>query len=115
MTFDLRIRGGAKFSAPAFLLEAKVRPEGEGIAGPRFGFTITKKIGNAVERNRMRRRLKEALRRLPDALAVADFDYVVVARKALIEREFVGLCGDLEAGLKRLHRPSSKPKPNPRE
>jgi ribonuclease P protein component len=108
-----RIRGGVKFNTPAFLLEAKARPDGEAITGPRFGFTITKKIGNAVERNRMRRRLKEAIRRLPDDLAHAGFDYVVVARKPLLDRVFLDLCSDLETSLKRVHKAAATRKPTP--
>ena len=65
----LRIRGGTRWSSASFVLETKPRaaptpgraPDGVGDAGvpdPRFGFTVTKQLGNAVVRNRIRRRLK---------------------------------------------------------
>ncbi len=68
----------------------------EPIAGPRFGFTITKKIGNAVTRNRIRRRLRAALLELTsDADRLTD--YVVVARTPAADQD----CGSLVADLKR--------------
>ena len=47
---------------------------------PRFGFTVTRKIGNAVVRNRIRRRFKEALRLLAPGIIAPGHDYVVIAR-----------------------------------
>ena len=99
-----RVRGGVKFNAPAFLLDSKARSATDAGDDPRFGFTITKKVGGAVERNRMRRRLKEAVRQLPDDLARSNFDYVVVARRALLERPFTDICADVAAALTHVHR-----------
>ncbi len=53
---------GAKVPAGAFVLQARERGDG---APARFGFTVSKKVGNAVERNRVRRRLRDLVRRLP--------------------------------------------------
>src|SRR5262245_13646520 len=63
----LRVRKGARWAGPAFVLEAKERncDPGDRAAArqePRFGFTVTRQIGKAVERNRIRRRLKAAVR-----------------------------------------------------
>ena len=58
---------------------------------PRFGFTATKKLGNAVTRNRIRRRLKEAVRLVAPGAARAGCDYVLIAREAAATRPFAAL------------------------
>ena len=105
----LRVRGGLRWSTPALVLEAKPRIHGPdetrahaGIA--RFGFTVTKKIGNAVVRNRVRRRFKEAVRELLP-LARDGFDYVLIARSLAIEQSYADLKADLVQALERIHRP----------
>lgn len=72
--------------------------------GPRFGFTVTRKIGGAVERNRIRRRLREALRIMDTALMRPNFDYVVVARKSAAERSFADLERDFRNAFAQIHR-----------
>ena len=74
--------------------------------GPvRVGFTVTKKLGKAVVRNRIKRRLKEAARlALPDE-AQRGHDYVLVGRAAGLKRPFSGLQNDIATALKRLHPP----------
>jgi ribonuclease P protein component len=112
----LAVRGGARCATPAFVLETKPRtPVTRGGAspdvtatdaapmGPRFGFTITKKIGNAVVRNRIRRRLKAALTPLSAQLAAATHDYVVIARQPAFDIPFATLQKDLERALQRVH------------
>jgi ribonuclease P protein component len=103
-----RLRGGVRWSGPAFLLEGKPRPQpNEGqkpITGTRFGFTITKKIGKAHERNRMRRRLSHALRTLTMPPQLADWDCVIVARRPAHDCPFEDLVRDFDAALKRLAR-----------
>jgi ribonuclease P protein component len=74
-------------------------------SGPRFGFTITKKIGGAVQRNRIRRRLKDAVGRLQDDYAKPGFDYVIVARVASLDCPFAALVADVRTALVRAHRP----------
>lgn len=101
----LRVRGGAKWNTPGFLIEGKPAREP---GPPRFGFTATKKLGNAVVRNRIRRRLKEAVRKAQSHLAVAGYDYVVVARPPAMDLPFERLVQDFETGLKRIH---GKPRP----
>ena len=106
-----RIRGGTRTSTAAFLMEAKPRAAvGAGDAGPRFGFTITKKIGNAVVRNRIRRRLKAALAGLPPGTARDGVDYVIVARAPALDCAFGDLVSHLATALGRAHgQRSSKP------
>lgn len=111
-----RIRGGQRWSGKGFLAEGKPRVDrdipADGVAdgavrmsGPRFGFTVSKKVGNAVERNRIKRRLKEALRLIPIELAPPQSDIVIVARRPSIDMAFDVLRADLEAALKRLAQP----------
>lgn len=76
--------------------------------GPLFGFTITKKIGNAVVRNLIRRRLKAALTELAPRLADPAMDYVVVARGAAATQNFASLRADLETALKRVRAIAAK-------
>jgi ribonuclease P protein component len=107
----LRIRGGAKWNTPGFLIEAKAARDPDG--PPRFGFTVTKKLGNAVVRNRIRRRLKEAVRKAQINLAWQGFDYVVVGRPPAFDLPFDRLVADIETGLKRVHAPPRSRSPKP--
>lgn len=91
---------GVRTERPGFVLQALCEPTA-GIP-PRFGFTVTKRIGNAVERNRIRRRLKAAVsERL--AAARAGCDYVLVGRRAALSRPYPDLLGDLEVAFERVH------------
>ncbi|MEO8667529.1 MAG: ribonuclease P protein component [Bauldia sp.] len=87
---------GKRVSRPGFVLQALPASE----AGPaRFGFTVTKKIGNAVVRNRIRRRLREAVRLAGQNEAAAGTDYVLVGRRAALTLEFDRLVADLLSSL----------------
>ena len=69
--------------------------------GKRYGVTDTKKIGNAVVRNRMKRRLRELLRAaLPEA-GLPDHDHVLIGREGGVERDFAMLRGELAVALSR--------------
>ena len=115
----LRLRGGARFATPSFVLETRVRPEAGSrpsrtvaertFPGPRFGFTVTKKLGGAVVRNRIRRRLKAAVGLLAPTLARAGHDYVLVARSAAYDRAFPEIKKDLERALQRVHHAAANP------
>lgn len=99
----LRVRGGDRVSTAAFLMEMRRRDGPDlNVSGARFGLTITKKLGNAVTRNRIRRRLKAALAAHAGNLARPDGDYVVVARAAAVDRQFSVLLTDVERALARL-------------
>ena len=71
--------------------------------GPRIGFTCTKKLGNAVTRNRIKRRLKEAARLAVSDLALSGADYVVIGRSVAENRPFELLQSDLISAMQRLH------------
>lgn len=97
----LRIRGGGRCATASFVLETKPRcqPDAD---GARFGFTVTKKLGGAVVRNRIRRRLRAAVASLADC-ANTGSDYVIIARLPALERPFDALKKDLELALQRVH------------
>lgn len=103
----LRVRGGRRWSGTCFTLEAKERPTAaEGVvaeSAPRFGFTVTRKLGGAVERNRIRRRLKEAVRLCAAGLASPGFDYVLIAKEAALTRPFQDIRNDVVRALQRVH------------
>ncbi len=120
----LRAAAGKRFHGKAFSLQvaprAQTGPAGVGESGlsaepPRFGFTVTKKIGKSVVRNRIRRRLKEAVRTLDPLPARAGHDYVMIARAealglafAALQAELVRALGRIEAGKTRAERPPGK-------
>jgi ribonuclease P protein component len=92
----LYVRAGAKAVRPSLILEARRRAA----AGPvGVGFTASRKVGDAVTRNRARRRLKEAARRLLPDLGRAGVDYVLVARAATAQTPWAGLLDDLRNAL----------------
>ena len=82
----LAVRDGEKRRGPLFLLEILDRKDPA--SEPRVGFTVTKKQGNAVERNRMKRRLREAVRQSAQFAMKDGHDYVIVARRELLSAPF---------------------------
>lgn len=92
----MRASQGLRWNARAFSLQA-VRRADSGEA--RFGFTVTKKTGNAVERARMRRRLKEAIRTGRDLPVRAGHDYVFVARRDALVAPFAELFTEVARAL----------------
>ena len=88
---------GLRVARPGFVLLA--HPNGG--LGKRFGVTVTKKIGNAVVRNRMKRRFRELLRAALPAAGLADPDHVLIGREGGVERDFAKLREELAAALAR--------------
>jgi ribonuclease P protein component len=84
----------------AVLVQA--RPRGDGRTLIRLGFTATKRIGGAVERNRAKRRLREAARALAPHCARAGCDYVFIARGGTVSRPWARLLDDVKTALIRL-------------
>ena len=99
------VRKGRRFTTQAFVLEGRQRTAAGVAEGARFGFTVARAVGGAVERNRIRRRLKAAVKSVQMSHARPDFDYVVVARRWALEATFEVLVGELTRGLDRLHCP----------
>lgn len=104
-----RVRGGGRWATRSFVMEGKRRPEAADGAGPRFGFTLTKKLGGAVVRNRMRRRLRAAIAELAESSADAHFDYVVIAREASLDQPYVDLRKDLATAFAQIARTADRP------
>ncbi len=105
----LAVRGGVKSSVPACLMEAKPRAASSPApSGPRFGFTVTKKLGGAVVRNRIRRRLKAAVPSLAAQEAKDSYDYVIVARSAALDRPYADIVSDLTRAFRGVHTPQAQ-------
>ncbi|MGA7385805.1 MAG: ribonuclease P protein component [Methylocella sp.] len=123
----LRAAKGMRFFARGLTLQAAPRPippetiearapgdpaAGAGIrteAPPRFGFTVTKLSGCAVQRNRIRRRLKEALRLLNPLPARPGHDYVILARPEALGMPFMALQGELIRALGKIDIRKNRP------
>ena len=85
-----------------FVLQTAPVPAGLEPPAIRVGFTVSRKVGNAVERNRVRRRLREVARLVIPDQARPDLDYVMVGRQAALKRDFAVLRQDLVEALRRL-------------
>jgi len=91
---------GAKAPVSGFVLQARDRRED----GPvRVGFTVSRKVGNAVERNRVRRRLREVVRLSPADRMQTGFDYVLIGRRTVLDLPFNRLVEDFDRALARVH------------
>jgi ribonuclease P protein component len=101
-----RVSRGCRWQGEAFVLQAAPRRESS-TSGPRVGFTATRKTGGAVERNRLRRRLKEALRLAEKLDAKPDHDYVLIARRGALSRPFELLRADLNRAFAAIHQKAS--------
>jgi ribonuclease P protein component len=101
----LAVANGARANSAAFVLQARRRDDD----GPvRVGFTVTKKNGTATERNRIRRRLRELVKRLDVISMRPHSDYVLVGRRAALNRDFAIMLEDLRSALARLERQPGK-------
>lgn len=109
----LRAAQGQRAQARAFSLQAVCRKDETEPGPPRFGFTVTKKIGGAVLRNRVRRRLKEALRLAPGLSACRGYDYVILARQAVLTQDFAALQEDLMRAVAEVHTRPQAARPRP--
>ena len=88
---------GLRVSRPGFVLLTRSNAG----AGLRFGITVTKRIGNAVVRNRMKRRFRALLREILPVHGLPDTDHVLIGREGGIERDFATLQSELLAALGR--------------
>ncbi len=90
---------------PGFILQAKKR--GCDAPGVRVGYTCSKKVGNAVQRNRAKRRLRAVARARIVALGQPGWDYVLIGRhKVTATRPFEAMLADLQTALARIHGPA---------
>jgi ribonuclease P protein component len=89
---------GVKVPTAAFVLQARRRGDG----GPvRVGFTVSRKVGTAVERNRVRRRLREVVRLSATTGLSRGHDYVLIGRRAALSLPFEQMTQDFQRALRR--------------
>src|SRR5205823_4967400 len=101
----LAVANGARANSAAFVVQGRRRDDN----GPvRVGFTVTKKNGTATERNRIRRRLRELVKRSDVIPLRPHHDYVLVGRRAALHRDFATMLDDLRQALLRLDRQAAK-------
>jgi ribonuclease P protein component len=100
-----------KWAAPGLILQVAAQPEpvSEAI---RVGFTASRKVGNAVKRNRARRRLKALVREMIASGANPGLDLVLIARPATVDRPFDELRRDLQQSLQRTKAARKRPVPH---
>jgi ribonuclease P protein component len=96
----LAANGGRRAAMPGFVLLVRDRKDYD--AAMRAGFTVTKKIGGAVVRNRMKRRFRALAREILPAKGFAGSDHVMIGRSGGVEREFSKLRAELVQALDRL-------------
>jgi ribonuclease P protein component len=100
----LKAAGGRKVSTPAFVLQAVRRADHDAV---RVGFTVSRKVGTAVERNRVRRRLREVVKRAEGKRSDGErlqsgHDYVLIGRRAALQLPFDRMVEEFAAALRRL-------------
>lgn len=91
---------GRRWVTPAFVIQTK--ESGDKDSAPHVGFTVTKKVGNAVIRNRVRRRLKEAAREIIPFKASRGWEYVLIGRHTCLDITYERIKSDLKWALKKL-------------
>lgn len=106
----LRAARAKRVVMPGFVFQARQRFDGETASGIRIGYTCSKKVGNAVARNRAKRRLREIAAKTIPAGGLAGWDYVLIGRaRVTAEREFALLQADLRKALTILHGKTGRP------
>lgn len=104
----LRAARAAHTATPGFVLQMRRRSANEPAADIRVGYTCSKKVGNAVARNRAKRRLREIARLVLTSHGQPGTDYVLIGRReATATRSFTQLQMDLRAALGKLHKTKS--------
>src|SRR3954465_12246385 len=98
----LAANGGMRTTPPGFILLVRDRKDSD--TSMRVGFTVTKKIGGAVVRNRMKRRFRALAREIVPAKGIAGSDHVIIGRAKGVERDFGLLRSELSDALERLRR-----------
>ncbi|MFL5202823.1 MAG: ribonuclease P protein component [Microvirga sp.] len=98
---------GRRFHTERMTVQARLR-EGSGL-GLRFGLTVTKRVGHATERNRIKRRLRAAIPTAGQDYAMLDADVVIIGRRDILSADFDVLIDDLRRALRAVTKPKSPP------
>jgi ribonuclease P protein component len=111
----LAAAAGRRFHTERLTLQGRLRRPEEGPSGLRFGFTVTKKVGHATERNRIKRRLRAAANDAGASHADKPADVVVIGRRDALSAPYDVLVGDIDRGLRvvtKANAPRSRPTPS---
>lgn len=107
-------RSGRRWAAPGLVLQAFDRDgdhiEDNTVTDMRAGFTVSRKVGNAVMRNRARRRLKAAAEQVLPSFGRPGYDYVLIGRSGTLDRAFPALIGDLQVALTKINKGRGQPR-----
>jgi ribonuclease P protein component len=101
----------ARFATPGLILQVRRHGADEASALPsiRVGFTVSKKVGNAVVRNRVKRRLRAAADEIIASLSKPGRDYVLVGRRECEDRAYADILNDIETALTRTNSAHAGP------
>ena len=99
-----------KFVTPSLILQARPHEHTETgeVAPLRVGFTVTRRVGNAVIRNRVRRRLRAAAEKILPQFQILDSDLVIIGRRAALGQDYANLTGHLKSALARYQKEKKK-------
>jgi len=102
-------RSGRRWAGPTLVMQAAAHSDGPGrVSRMRVGFTASRRVGNAVVRNRAKRRMRAAAAQVLPTQGRPGSDYVLIARAATADRPFSELIADLERALRRLGRDDAR-------
>ena len=104
----LRLRAGKRYSTKSLVLETKASEASTKTGFSRVGYTVTKKVGNAVIRNRIRRRLREVVSQTFPQKSLPNHDYVIIGKYGALTQNFASILKDLEQALDHVHSNGAK-------
>ena len=102
----LAANAGKRAPMPGFVLLVRARDDGDPAMG--VGFTVTKKIGNAVVRNRMKRRFRALAREILPESGTPGADHVLIGRSGGLERDYAMLGSELRKALEKAQRTDAR-------